>query len=198
MPTGSAERLDADELLQLAIRASGADNHEESISYLKRAVGVAPKNGKVHYMLGAEHAQIGLYERAMEEMKRAVDLEPTLYTAHFQLGLLLVTAGRPDQAKAAWQALDNLGPNDPLYLFKSGLLHLVSDEFPQAMDQLKKGLSLNTTNEALNRDMRRVLGDIEKLVSSSTPPTDQQPPSKQTDQHVLLSAYRENRNNDTE
>lgn len=198
MPTGSAERLDADELLQLAIRASGADNHEESISYLKRAVDVAPKNGKVHYMLGAEHAQIGLYERAMEEMKHAVDLEPTLYTAHFQLGLLLVTAGRPDQAKAAWQALDNLGPNDPLYLFKSGLLHLVSDEFPQAMDQLKKGLALNTTNEALNRDMRRVLGDIEKLVASSTPPTDQQPPSKQTDQHVLLSAYRENRNNDTE
>ena len=198
MPTGSAERLDADELLQLAIRASGADNHEESISYLKRAVDVAPKNGKVHYMLGAEHAQIGLYERAMEEMKHAVDLEPTLYTAHFQLGLLLVTAGRPDQAKAAWQALDNLGPNDPLYLFKSGLLHLVSDEFPQAMDQLKKGLALNTTNEALNRDMRRVLDDIEKLVASSTPPTDQQPPSKQTDQHVLLSAYRENRNNDTE
>ena len=198
MPTGSAERLDADELLQLAIRASGADNHEESISYLKRAVDVAPKNGKVHYMLGAEHAQIGLYERAMEEMKHAVDLEPTLYTAHFQLGLLLVTAGRPDQAKAAWQALDNLGPSDPLYLFKSGLLHLVSDEFPQAMDQLKKGLALNTTNEALNRDMRRVLDDIEKLVASSTPPTDQQPPSKQTDQHVLLSAYRENRNNDTE
>lgn len=198
MATGTAERLDADELLHLAIRASEADRHEESISYLKRAADIAPKNGKVHYLLGAEHAQIGLYERAMEEMQRAVDLDPTLYTAHFQLGLLYVTAGRPDQAKVAWQALDNLGQNDPLYHFKSGLLRLVNDEFPQAIDYLKKGLAMNTANEALNRDMRRILADIEKLMPSSTPPAGQQPPSKQADQHVLLSAYRQNRNDEAE
>jgi Flp pilus assembly protein TadD len=198
MSTGTAERLDASELLHLAIRASEADKHEESISYLKRAIDIEPKNGKVHYLLGAEHAQIGLYERATEEMQHAVALDPTLYTAHFQLGLLYLTAGRPDQAKAAWQALDNLGQGDPLYNFKCGLLHLVQDEFSEAIDNLKKGLAINTANEALNRDMRRVLTDIEKLAASSTPLAGQQPPSKQADQHVLLSAYRQNRKDDAE
>jgi len=198
MATGTAERLDADELLHLAIRASESDKHEESISYLKRAVDIAPKNGKVHYLLGAEHAQIGLYDRAADEMRRAVELDPSLYTAHFQLGLLCVTSGQPDQAKDAWQALDKLGSKDPLYCFKTGLLHLVNDEFTEAVENLKAGLAINTANEALNRDMRRVLADIEKLITSSKLPAGQQPSPKQADQHVLLSAYRQNRNDETE
>jgi tetratricopeptide (TPR) repeat protein len=198
MSTNTAERLDADELLHLAIRASEADKHEESISFLKRAVDIAPKNGKIHYLLGAEHAQIGLYERAMEEMRHAVNLNPTLYTAHFQLGLLYVTSGQPDQAKAAWQALDSLGPNDPLFLFKSGLLHLVNDEFPQAIEYLKKGLTTNQANEALNRDMRRIIADIEKLMASPGQTTAQQSSPKAGDQHVLLSAYRQNRTDETD
>jgi tetratricopeptide (TPR) repeat protein len=178
--------------------ASEADKHEESISFLKRAVDIAPKNGKIHYLLGAEHAQIGLYERAMEEMRHAVNLNPTLYTAHFQLGLLYVTSGQPDQAKAAWQALDSLGPNDPLFLFKSGLLHLVNDEFPQAIEYLKKGLTTNQANEALNRDMRRIIADIEKLMASPGQTTAQQSSPKAGDQHVLLSAYRQNRTDETD
>jgi tetratricopeptide (TPR) repeat protein len=198
MSTNTAERLDADELLHLAIRASEASKHEESISYLKRALDIAPKNGKIHYLLGAEHAQIGLYERAMEEMRRAVELDPTLYTAHFQLGLLYVTSGQPDQAKIAWKSLDNLGPNDSLYHFKSGLVHLISDEFPQAIESLKKGLAMNKANEALNNDMRRVLADVEKLVASPDGPTAQQSTPKAGDQHVLLSAYRENRTDETD
>jgi tetratricopeptide (TPR) repeat protein len=198
MSTNTAERLDSDELLHLAIRASEADKHEESISYLKRALDIAPKNGKIHYLLGAEHAQIGLYERAIEEMRRAVDLDPTLYTAHFQLGLLYVTSGLPEQAKSAWKSLDNLGSNDPLYHFKSGLVHLISDEFPQAIENLKKGLATNKGNEALNRDMRRILSDVEKLVASPDGPAAQQATPKTGDQHVLLSAYRQNRTDETE
>ena len=53
------EELDADELLHLALLASNQAKHEESISYLKRAQSKAPKQGKIYYLLGAEHAQIG-------------------------------------------------------------------------------------------------------------------------------------------
>lgn len=195
--TTTTERLDADELLHLAIRASEANQHESSISYLKRALEIAPKNGKIHYMLGAEHAQIGLYDRAIEEMTRAVELDGSLHTATFQLGLLYITSGMVANAATAWQPLDKLGDNDALYLFKTGLLHLARDEFQKAIEMMRKGIELNKTNEALNRDMQRLITDAEKQLT--TPAAKPAPEAGSKDKganHVLLSAYRQNRSDD--
>jgi len=195
----TTERLDADELLHLAIRASEANQHESSISYLKRALEVAPKNGKIHYMLGAEHAQIGLYDRAIEEMTHAVELDSSLHTATFQLGLLYITSGLVDRAVTAWQPLDKLGAKNPLYLFKAGMLHLARDEFQQAVDMMRKGLELNKNNEALNRDMLRVIADAEKQLATTTASPAPDAGSKDKDaNNVLLSAYRKNRSGDAD
>ena len=194
MSQTTASQLDADELLHLAIRSSESDKHEESLSYLKRAAELEPKNGKIYYMLGAEHAQIGLYDRAVEEMAKAVELEPDLYTAHFQLGLLHITAARIVQAESAWKALDRLAPDHPLYLFKTGLLHLTRDEFNECALNLKRGIQINTTNPALNKDMQRILGDLEKNIASIS-----KAPVKTklaTPAHSLLSAYQEHRDED--
>ena len=203
MATNSAaSHLDAEELLQLAIRASEANRHEEALSFLKRAIEQAPNDGKLYYMLGAEHAQIGLYDRAAEEMAKAVQLAPELHTAHFQLGLLHLTSGRVPQAEAAWKPLDTLGADHPLYVFKTGLLHLVRDEFEECAKHLKRGIALNTANPALNNDMQRVLGDVEKRLGVPTaPPAEAATPTplkKKVSQpaHTLLSAYRDNRTED--
>jgi tetratricopeptide (TPR) repeat protein len=195
------EDLDADELLHLAILASNQAKHEESISLLKRAQNKAPKQGNIHYLLGAEHAQIGLYDRAAEEMTKAIELDPNLHTASFQLGLLHMTSGRVDEATKAWSHLDSLGQKNPLYLFKTGLMHLARDEFEPSMDNLRKGIQLNKTNDALNRDMLRVLGDVEKLVGAAkanATPAKEQPKQDGAANHVLLSAYRKNRDDEGE
>ena len=194
----TSNQLDADELLHLAIRSSEADRHEESLSYLKRAAELAPKNGKIYYMLGAEHAQIGLYDRAAEEMAKAVELEPDLYTAHFQLGLLHITSARVAQAESAWKALDGLAPDHPLYLFKTGLLQLARDEFNECALNLKRGIQLNAANPALNNDMQRILGDLEKNINSTSTPTTPVKTKLAPPAHSLLSAYREHRNEDKE
>ena len=186
-------RLDVDELLHLAIHASQQNQHEDTINYLKQALEVAPDNGKVHYLLGAEHAEIGLYDRAVTDMEKAVKFDPSLVTAHFQLGLLHITSGRVDQAAKAWKPLDALGDNNPLYLFKTGMLHLVRDEFDECIDKLSKGITLNTMNEALNKDMRRIIDEVkgrEKQPPGLGAKTDK--PKKSTS-HVLLSAYRNNK-----
>ncbi|HEX9810946.1 MAG TPA: tetratricopeptide repeat protein, partial [Burkholderiales bacterium] len=127
----STPNLDDEELLHLALNASSENRHEEAISYLKQALNLAPANAKAHYMLGAEHAQIGLYDRATEEMAAAVKLDPDLVTAHFQLGLLHITSGRAKEAEDAWKPLDRLDREHPLHLFKTGLLHLARDEFAE-------------------------------------------------------------------
>lgn len=200
MATGTNELLDAEELLQLAIRASESNRHEDALGFLKRAIDQSPDDAKLHYMLGAEHAQIGLYDRAAEEMAKAVALDPKLHTAHFQLGLLHITSGRVPEADGAWKALDSLGERHPLYLFKTGLLHLVRDEFEQCQDMLKRGIALNNFNEALNRDMQRVLDDVAArnapapVATSADASTLKQKVAQPA--HVLLSAYQDNRSDD--
>jgi tetratricopeptide (TPR) repeat protein len=195
-------KLDDQELLHLALRASTENRHEEAINHLKRAIEIAPDNAKVHYMLGAEHAEIGLYDRAVEEMSKAVQLDPNLDTAHFQLGLLHITSARLDDAEKAWKALDKLGENHPLYQFKQGLLHLARDEFDAAITALRKGVSLNNANPALTRDMERMIAEIEARPNASAA-TSAKPtaaaaaapakPATGDKKHVLLSAYKQNR-----
>ena len=167
MNNGS-ERLDADELMHLALHATQHDTPDKAISHLKRLLDMQPENGRAHYLLGALHAEIGMHDQAAEEMSRAIELEPGLpATARFQLGLLHITAGRVDEAEQAWRSLDELGDQDPLFLFKTGMLHLVRDEFEECAAALRSGIEKNQLNEDLNNDMRKVLLDAESAAGIS-------------------------------
>jgi tetratricopeptide (TPR) repeat protein len=203
----NATQLDAEELLHFAIRASQNKQNERAILYLKHAITQDPDNARLHYFLGAQHAEIGMYDRAVEEMTRAVEIDPALETAHFQLGLLHVTSARVTEAEQAWQALDALGENHPLYLFKTGLLHLTRDEFDQARSHLSKGIELNQQNPDLNRDMLRILNDIEEVApqnGSTAGATDSNPDTNSEEQttqrtsgnHIFLSAYNKDEEDD--
>lgn len=183
--------LDAEELLHLAIKASERGDHDSAITYLKRAIEAAPDNGRAYYMLGAEHAEIGMFDRAISDMQRAVELGVSLPTAHFQLGLLHITSGRPQEAIEAWKPLDELAPEHPLYLFKTALTHLANDEFAQCAAMLKKGIDANVEYEALNRDMRGILEQVEPLIGDAEPAGTGIPEKADASRgHILLSAYK--------
>jgi len=187
------EHLDADELLHLALRAADQNRHEEAITLLKRALALAPGDARLHYMLGAEHAQIGMYERASEEMSAAVELDPSLNTAHFQLGLLHLTSGRVPQAERAWKPLDALEPNNYLRLLKTGLEHLARDEFSESADFLRRGIAANQVNATLNVDMQRLLQTVEEKIGSATASPTSAKPAGAPVTPAPLSAYRRNR-----
>lgn len=180
--TKHTTRLDADELLHLALDAAKRNEHEAAIDFLKRALDQQPEFAKAHYFLAAEHAQLGMYERAVEEMRKAVELDPGMFTAHFQLGLLHLSSGRVAEASAAWAALDPLGDAHPLFLFKSGLEAMARDEFDACRDYLTRGIAANDINADLNNDMRRVLDELPAA-------DDAAPPAPRANVHVLLSGY---------
>ncbi|TCS37735.1 tetratricopeptide repeat protein [Paucimonas lemoignei] len=160
--------LDADELLHLAIQASQSDRHDQAITYLKRAMAKAPENADIYYFLGAEHAQIGLYERAMEEMAQALELNPALHTARFQLGLLYLTSGRVEPSLQTLQPLEELGEQSYFYWFALGLGHLIRDEFADCKRTLEQGIGLNQANPALNNDMQRILDAMKDKIDAPT------------------------------
>lgn len=199
--------LDIDELMHLALHATNNNQPEKAIAYLKKILETDPKHGKAYYLLGALHAEIGMYDRAIEEMSQAVRFEPNLPTAHFQLGLLYVTSARVEEAREAWKPLDKLGEENPLFLFKRGMLHLVNDEFEACIADLNKGISLNDFNPNLNNDMNKIAAAAEQALNNPAKGTqsrqapagaEAKTPSQKSNsgKHVLLSAYQQDYEDD--
>src|SRR5207244_3958452 len=83
------------------------------------------------------------------------------------LGLLYITSGRVAEAEAAWRPLDKLGKDSFLHLFKTGMLHLVRDEFKESASCLERGIKANNFNEPLNNDMRKVLRDVQERLGKA-------------------------------
>jgi tetratricopeptide (TPR) repeat protein len=176
--------LDDEELLHLAIEASRTGRHGDAITYLKEAAGKSERNAKVRFLLGAEHAQIGLFARAADEMTAALKIDPGLVPARFQLGLLYLVHARVEEAAAVWNDLDSLPESDPYLHFKRGLEALARDDFATCKESLERGLALNTSNPPLNKDMQKILDDIAARTGGQP-----QPAASEESAHVLLSAY---------
>lgn len=174
--------LTDEELLHIAIEAARRGDHAAAISHLKEGVTRFSDNPKLAYLLGAEYAQIGLYDQAEAEMERALQLEPQLFTACFQLGLLQLSQAKLDAAKATWQRLDVLPAENALQAFRMGLLALAEDKFQEARTLLQQGIAANDFSPDLNRDMQNVM--------ASMPVADELEPAQASTEHVWLSAYR--------
>jgi tetratricopeptide (TPR) repeat protein len=186
--------LDTEELLHLAWAAGEKGETDRAIALLKQAVEAAPADARCHYMLGAEYAQIGMYERAITQMQEAVELDPQLDAARFQLGLLQLTSRNVDAAQETWAPLDRLGPQHAYALFKSGLLHLARDEFADAVRCLQDGLAANDFNAPLNKDMQRVLDQALPLAQQQ-PGQAEAPAITGAADHLFINAYTKRRLN---
>ena len=190
-PTATLAMLDQGELFQLALNASNAGQSATALAYLKEAVGRDDAPAKAHYLLGAEYAQIGMYERAVDLMTSALALDPGLSVTRVQLGLLWLTAADVERAASVLAPLSALPESDPLFHFGAGLCHLINNRGAEAQLRLEQGIALNTANLPLNSDMRHILDEIGRL-GSGTPVTCAPAPGAQANeegQHVLLSAY---------
>lgn len=193
--TASIAIINQAELLQLALDADKNNNRGVALSYLKEAVSRPDATAAAHYLLGAEYAQIQMYDRAIIEMETALQADPSLSLARIQLGLLLLGAGAVTQAVSHLTPLVALPESTPLHCFGRGLLSLAREDFNDAMSFLNQGISINTDNAPLNTDMQRLIDDIAKLppeVLNRKKDKDALPldPSAR---HIFLSAYTGNR-----
>jgi tetratricopeptide (TPR) repeat protein len=188
MSQASMAILDQTELFQLASNASANNDSASAIAYLKEAVGRADATAAAHYLLGAEYAQIHMYERAVGEMERALALDPALSVARLQLGLLWLTSGGADRADTVLAPLAELPANEALRHFGAGLRHLIKDQMDEAVARLEQGIALNTANAPLNGDMLNILGEIARLRAGGAPATASAGLAEDSP-HILLSAY---------
>lgn len=189
--------LDKDELLHLALQEMREGSTENAIGHLKDCLKQDPQNANAQYLLGALHAELGMYERAAKEMETALDMNPDMPTARFQLGLLHMTSGNADKAKSIWNDLVKLGNEHFFYLFKEGIIDLSENKFESSIEKLKQGIAINTENEALNNDMLNMISRAETALqggdiatnTASTIATETSEKPKEQSKPVSLSAY---------
>ncbi len=179
----STSVFDKDEYLHLAIESVRRGDHGAALGYLKEGAARHPDDARIAYMLGAEHAQLGLYDRAEAEMARAIDLDPALHTARFQLGLLQLTQAKIGEASSTWRGLDVLPDGHALRLFRDGLEALAADRYEDARTIIQAGLGANDFSAELNRDMESLLGRIPDGGTGGDAATEE------TSGHVWLNAY---------
>lgn len=173
--------LDASEYLHLAINASQNGDHHAALNYLNAALEIEPKNAAVHYFRAAEHAELGLLERAHAEMIEALELDPEMDIARFQLGLLSLQLSKLDDARSAFNSLQNTSQDMSLREFSGAYLELLDERIANAITRLTQGLT-DCPNPALKTDMERVLASLSDTADLKSP--DAAEPA------VFLGAYR--------
>lgn len=182
--------LDADELFALALRASAQGDDAAALGHLKLALGKNPRHARAHWAIAAEYASLGLPEQAAQHFAQAVALEPAQAVARFQYGLLQLTCGDVEQARAIWAPLDDGPAMEPLRLFKTGLLHMVHDEFDQALAHLQAGLADPDLQAPLRRDMEQVVARLQNSPQAASQAAPAPAPMEGLAQgHLALSAY---------
>lgn len=158
--------LDNEELFHLAIQASADKLHDRAISHLKQAISQEP-SGQLYYLLGAEYAEIGLFDRAVENITTAVELDPSLWTAHLQLSLLHISTNALDIARQTLQPLNDLPESDALRMFKDALEALLDENIEVAKSKFEAGIAANIENAALNNDMQRILDNLNAEIDNT-------------------------------
>ena len=111
------EKLDNAELLRLALDSINENRHPDALSMLKVMLERDSEHAFATYLLAAEHAQLGMMDRAEEGFERAVKLAPDFVMARFQLGqLYLAAVGGVLNGKAARLLGKNLAIHDDVQL----------------------------------------------------------------------------------
>lgn len=163
--------LDNEELLRLALDASGRGNAADAVSMLKTLVERDPANMFAHYLLAAEHAQLGLMDRAEAGFLRAVDLAPDFPMARFQLGQLLFLKGENAGGEQVLVPLAQRQDDDALPAYARAMIAAANEDVAEAVAQLQAGLARKQEIPALADDMQRLLERLRALLGSEPPAT---------------------------
>jgi tetratricopeptide (TPR) repeat protein len=158
-------------------------------SFLKDAALSHPDDPRPLLLIAAFYIQDDDIDQAEAAYISALRRAPDFWIARFQLGLLQFTRARPAVAVSTWAPLDGLAQNHPLRLFKTAFEHIARDEFEQARLLLCEGITLNTENLPLNRDMELTLSKLIDKQLPSYPEQDVANAGVTTGSHFLLASY---------
>ncbi len=185
------EKLDNDELLRIGLDAINHDRHAEAVGLLKTLLERDPRHVFATYLLAAEHAQLGMMDRAEEGFIRTVAMAPDFPVARFQLGQMFLVKGRAAAAQETLAPLAQLPPGQALSHYARGLMAASQEDAAGAIAHLQAGLACPQEIPALAADMQRVIAQLQAIAGGAAPAPATPSPSAAS---LFLSGYGKSRN----
>lgn len=182
--------LDLEEYFHLAINASQQKDHHAAMSYLKQALEINPEDARCIFLLAAQHAELGLLERAIEGMERSLEIDPGIEMGWYQLGLLYIQTGRIEKAKPVWNHLRSEARDEAIRLTAEALS--IVDEDPKAgIELLSLASKTESSNNFVNESVKTIFDGIDEIVKNlKEPPTKSQDADSTSSIHsAMLSVY---------
>lgn len=152
--------FDSEEHLFLALNAISEKAHDRAIDHLKKITS-GEYYSRAQYLLGAEYAEIGMYDRAKQSFQSIIDVEPLKEMVRLQKGLLHIFLGEKEDAQLCLSRLVEVeDETNPIFWFAKGMLVSLDSRLHDAIEFLKNGIKLNVINDPLNDDMRKFINAL--------------------------------------
>lgn len=180
------DKLDNDELLRLSLEAINTNRDADAVVMLKTLLEREPGHVFATYLLAAQHAQLGMMDRAEAGFRAVVQQAPEFPIARFQLGQLLLVKGSPDEARQVFAPLTS--DRQALGAYARALSAAAQEDLPTALAELEAGLALPQEIPALELDMRR-LHDQLQVAATQAPARAEPSPGATAPSALFLTGY---------
>lgn len=167
------DQLDNEELMFVALDAVNNGRYGEGLSVLKTLLQREPDHANARYLLAAQHAQLGMFERAEIGFRALLETSPGFTVARFQLGQLLLMREAMAEAKAVLSPL--VVGDDALAAYARALCAFADGEHPTVLRELDEGLRLPQTVPTLATDMQALRA---RLTEAGAPPSTHHDPAQ--------------------
>jgi tetratricopeptide (TPR) repeat protein len=167
------DKLDNDELLRLALDAINTNRDADAVVMLKTLLERDPHHVFGTYLLAAQHAQLGMMDRAEAGFRAVVQQAPDFPVARFQLGQLLLVKGAAEEARQVFALLTP--ERNALGAYARALTAAAQEDLPTALAELEAGLALPQEIPALELDMRRLHGQLQSVAAQTAVPMEPAP-----------------------
>lgn len=160
-------KLDSEELIRLALAEINEGSSSDAVVLLKTLLEREPGHVFARYLLAAQHAQMGLMDRAEAGFSATVAAAPEFPIARFQLAQLLLSQARVEEAKAHLKLLAQLPADQALSRYAAALLALADEDLSCALQELEAGLACHQEIPALASDMARIVATLEAAAGAA-------------------------------
>jgi tetratricopeptide (TPR) repeat protein len=141
LPPGSIEKVEATQVLGLALYLSG--RIADALPYLERTREAAPDNPELAYVLGMAYIQTRQLEKARQAWARTFAVDPASASAHLLTAQMMIRAQLDDLAEAELRLAQKQDPRLPHVHYLLGQTALFRGQLDDSIALFKKELEIN-------------------------------------------------------
>lgn len=168
-------------------------HYEDALIALNELQTLMPNDPKILFLRAGVLADQEQYEEAKETFEQLLAIRPDFYLAHYQLAFLALLSSDFECCSRHIVPLLQLDDSQELYHFGLGIKYVLEDNEANAILSFETGILLNTTNPALNTNVRKVIqllvGDNEAQMTYQTDEPEEKKTSNDSTNSLLLNIY---------